>query len=293
MDVGMPVQQFAMCLNHRNHAGHQILAPEQACGFRLEARPGTGRKFAQQLAIKARVHAQTLRDGQDDLSMGDRRADVFGNVLRGQQRPLLVAGGTGEGDVLDQLDLGSARYLGEAFVCQLDDDPFLELVLSGSGGLDVIETRGLGPDTEYFQRRRSYQRLNVFPWAYEDSYFIERGTREGVVNETDNIVLAKQNSGYVAEGRFVTAPLSPPPGCEFRTFQFDVDTPRGTNICVNVLDAESNVIEKSVRAGSDLRLASVARLDFRFSTTDPKTTPKLHDYSLEFRRSSEAASTAR
>ena len=51
----LPVQQFAMCLNRRNHAGHQILAPQQACGFRLEARPGTGRKFAQQLAIKARL----------------------------------------------------------------------------------------------------------------------------------------------------------------------------------------------------------------------------------------------
>jgi len=40
------------------------------------------------------VNAQTLGDGQHDLPMGDRRADFLGNVQRGQQRPLLVAGGT-------------------------------------------------------------------------------------------------------------------------------------------------------------------------------------------------------
>ena len=88
------MQKFAMSLNHRNHAGHHVLAPQQPPSFRLETRPSTGREFPQQLAIEASVNAQTLRDGQDDLSMGDRRADVFGNVQRGQQRAFLVARGT-------------------------------------------------------------------------------------------------------------------------------------------------------------------------------------------------------
>jgi len=54
MDVWMPVQEFAMSLNRRNHARYHILAPEQALCFRLEtptiaARqcPGARRKFAQ------------------------------------------------------------------------------------------------------------------------------------------------------------------------------------------------------------------------------------------------------
>ena len=95
MDVWMPVQAFAMGLNRRDHAGHDILTSEQAPGFRLEARPGTAREFTQQLAIEARVNSQTLGDGQDDLSMCDGTADFFGNVQRGQQRPLLVARGAG------------------------------------------------------------------------------------------------------------------------------------------------------------------------------------------------------
>ena len=47
VDVGMPVQQFAMCLNRRDHDGHYILPPEQSPSFRLEARPGKRREFPQ------------------------------------------------------------------------------------------------------------------------------------------------------------------------------------------------------------------------------------------------------
>ena len=49
-----------MRLNRRDHAGHDILAPEQANRFRLEARPGTGSELAEQLAVEADVQSQTL-----------------------------------------------------------------------------------------------------------------------------------------------------------------------------------------------------------------------------------------
>ena len=39
------------------------------------------------------------------------------------------------------------------------------------------------------------------PWAYEDSYFIYRGTKDGVQNQTDNLVLAKRNGSYLKIGR--------------------------------------------------------------------------------------------
>jgi len=72
--------------------------------FRLEACPGTGREFTQQVTVEAGVNSQTLGDGQDDLPMCDGRTDFLANVDRGQQRPLLMAGRArasllaGEGD---------------------------------------------------------------------------------------------------------------------------------------------------------------------------------------------------
>ena len=84
-----------------------------------------------------------------------------------------------------------SSVINECFVCNKDHDPLLELVVSGYGGLDVIETRGLGANTEHFQCRRSYQRLNVRPWVCEDSYFIKSGLKKDVVNLRDKLVLAK------------------------------------------------------------------------------------------------------
>ena len=115
MDVRMPVQEFAVSLNRRNHAGHHILAAEQPLRFRLQTRPGTGREFTQKLAIESRVNSQTPGDGQHDLSVGDRRADLFGYVQRGQQRPLLLVRGAravllaGEGDEHLMLTVGAAN----------------------------------------------------------------------------------------------------------------------------------------------------------------------------------------
>ena len=82
----------------------------------------------------------------------------------------------------------------------------------------MIETKGLGPDTEHFQRRRDYQRLNVVPWAYADSYFIYRGKKQGVRNLTDNLVLAKADGRYAASGKFTTEQLTLPPDCFFKQY---------------------------------------------------------------------------
>jgi hypothetical protein len=89
----MPVKEFAMSLDRRNHAGCHIPATEQPPSFRLQARPRTGREFAQQLPIETGVQPQPLGDGQDDLSMRDWKTDFFGNMAGGQQGPLLMAGG--------------------------------------------------------------------------------------------------------------------------------------------------------------------------------------------------------
>ena len=96
-------------------------ATEQANHLGLEARPRTSRELAQQLAVEPGVQSQTPGDGQDDLPMGDGKTDFFGNVHRGQQGPLLVAGWArttllaGEGDKHLVLAVGAANS-GKAFL---------------------------------------------------------------------------------------------------------------------------------------------------------------------------------
>jgi outer membrane protein assembly factor BamB len=221
---------------------------------------------------------------------GDRQLEILAmthgqySPTPGQKPNARLTALDARGNVLDELDLGESRYWGHAFVCNLDDDPYLELVVSGYGGLDVIETRGFGSNTEHFQRRRNYQRLNVRPWAYEDSFFIERGQKQRVVNLTDNLVLAKGDGGFVRDGRFVTDLLTLPPDCEFRQVRFSAETPAATQLGVNVLAADERLLRKAVSSGTDLRIGEPVRLSFGLSTTDPTRTPKLDSYSLEFDR---------
>jgi outer membrane protein assembly factor BamB len=221
---------------------------------------------------------------------GDRQLEILAmthgqySPTPGQKPNARLTALDARGNVLDELDLGESRYWGHAFVCNLDDDPFLELVVSGYGGLDVIETRGFGSNTEHFQRRRNYQRLNVRPWAYEDSFFIERGQKQRVANLTDNLVLSKGDGGYVRDGRFVTELLTLPPDCEFRRLRFSAETPAATQLGVNVLAADGRLLRESVSSDTDLRIGEPIRLSFGLSTTDPTRTPKLDSYSLEFDR---------
>jgi hypothetical protein len=94
VDVRMPMQEFSVSLDGGDHAGHDIVPTQQASDFRLDAGPRAVSEFAQQLPIEACVDSQTLGNRQDDLPVGDRSADFLGHVQRGQQRPLLVTGGT-------------------------------------------------------------------------------------------------------------------------------------------------------------------------------------------------------
>lgn len=189
-----------------------------------------------------------------------------------------------KGEILDTFDLGESRFWGHAFVCNIDADPWLELVISGYGGLDVIETRGWGPATEHFQRRRSYQRLNVIPWAYEDSFFIYRGHKENVTNRTDNLVLAKKGEDHLSAGTFTTELLTLPPECAFQQLRFEATIPKGTGMAVDILDAKNAVIQADVKSGHKLNIVRPVKLRFHLSTSRPNHTPLLDAYSLTFDR---------
>ncbi|MDE0736139.1 MAG: hypothetical protein OSB47_09970 [Pirellulaceae bacterium] len=188
------------------------------------------------------------------------------------------------GKVLDQLNVGSDRYWGEAFYANIDSDPQMELVVSGSGGMDVIETRGLGPRSEHYQRRRNYQRLNHVPWAYEDSYFIHRGRRTAVENRTDNLVLKRSGGNYPATGRFLTEVLEPPASCRFVELNYGAITPAGTSLTINVLDPQQRPLLKDVSTGSRLNIREPVHIEFVFHSTRPDRTPLLDHYQLRFDR---------
>ena len=160
----------------------------------------------------------------------------------------------------------------------------MELVVSGSGGMDVIETRGLGPQTEHYQRRRNYQRLNHVPWAYEDSYFIQRGTRMRVENRTDNLVLKKDQGKYQATGRFLTELLVPPTGCQFAELDYAATTPAGTRLEVNLLDSKGRVLQRQVQDSSTLKISQPIQIEFVFQTDHSDRTPLLDHYRLRFDR---------
>jgi hypothetical protein len=188
------------------------------------------------------------------------------------------------GEVLDRFDVGGPRYWGEAFVANVDDDPQMELVVSGGGGVDVIETRGYGPNTEHFERRRDYQRLNVVPWAYEDSYFIRRGKKTGVENRTDNLVLARSNDRYGPSGTFLTELLAPPPGCFFDRIGFEAQTPPGAEVRLRILDQAGHALWEDARSGQRLHIERPVRLEFSLSSRSGAATPLLDSYRLTFDR---------
>ena len=131
--------------------------------------------------------------------------------------------------------------------------------------MDVIETRGYGPATEHYQRRRNYQRRNHVPWAYADSYFLYRGERQGVRHLTDNLVITSKSS-RPRRGRFVAELLTLPPNGYFDRLDFKVRTPEGTNVEVNLLDSKGQYpCQKSVhRCGVARQPISAYRVPLDF-----------------------------
>ncbi len=217
------------------------------------------------------------------LAMTNGRYLGAGKAPRPEDNGVLYAL-SADGKVLDRFDLGQARYWGHAFYCNVDDDATMELVVSGCGGLDVIKTNGLGPDTEHFQRRRSYRRMNAVPWVYEDDYFIYRGRKDGVTHRADGLVLCKDGDGYRGSGRFVTAVLVLPPGCAFDRLRWRADTPAGTGLRVSVADKDGTSLLADAKNGQELGIDTSVRIEFVLSTTNRLATPRLDSYSLSFRR---------
>ena len=187
------------------------------------------------------------------------------------------------GNVLDRIDVGSHRHWGSVVYANMDDDPQMEIAVTGGGGMDVIETSGFGPNTEIFMDRRSYQRNDVLRWSYEDSYFMHRGEKQGVNNQTDDLVLEETRPGsYWTSGSFITEPLTLPTNeFIFDAIVFESDTPPGTSLKVNILDASGAVLLGDVTSGQSLVIGQTVKLQFLLAG-NRSATPSLDSYRLSF-----------
>ena len=104
MDVGVKMDQFAKGLDAGDHAGHDVVPLEHLAVDLDHAFPGGAGQFAEQTAVVTAVDPQPFGDREDELPVGDGRADRVGDGVGRQERALLVATGTqaalaaGEGD---------------------------------------------------------------------------------------------------------------------------------------------------------------------------------------------------
>ena len=117
MDMRIPMEQLSKRLDGPNHAGNHIHSPQHALNFGLDAHPGAGGKFAQQLAIKTCVNSQTLGDGKNHLSVRNGKTNIFGDVDASQQRAFLVT-----------------RWAGASLLARIGDEHFMFTVRATNSG---------------------------------------------------------------------------------------------------------------------------------------------------------------
>jgi len=88
------VQQLSVSLDGRDHAGHDVVATQEASDFRLDAGPGAVSELSQQAPVKAGMQSQPFGNRQHDLPVRNWRGDFVRHVQRGQQSAFLMARGT-------------------------------------------------------------------------------------------------------------------------------------------------------------------------------------------------------
>ena len=113
VEVGMEVDERAEGLDGQDAAGVGVLSEQRAVDFG-NCFPGQGRQAVEQAAMEAEEDAQTLGNGPDELAMGNRQADILGDVQAEEEGAFLGATGAdaallaGEGDEELMVAVGAA-----------------------------------------------------------------------------------------------------------------------------------------------------------------------------------------
>jgi len=90
MDVGVEIDPVAECLNGGNNSGHQ-LAPGCYLEITGQGPEGAAAELPLQPAIVLKEDAQHLRDGEDDLAVGDIQEKLLLHPLAPLLKPLRMA----------------------------------------------------------------------------------------------------------------------------------------------------------------------------------------------------------
>jgi hypothetical protein len=87
-----------------------------------------------------------------------------------------------------------------------------------------------------------------------------------------------------AIGTTTTPVISPAYFCRWNTITYNTETPSGSSVTVDILDAAGNVLMSSVSSGADISsiTASSIRLRATLTTTNPSNLPSLLDWTVSF-----------
>jgi len=113
MQVGMKVDQCAEGLDGQDAAGEDVLAEQRAVDFGNRF-PGERWQSIEQAAMETEEKAQAFGNRPDELSMGNRQADILGDVEAEEESALLGATGAdaallaGKGDEELVMAVGAA-----------------------------------------------------------------------------------------------------------------------------------------------------------------------------------------
>ena len=85
-------------------------------------------------------------------------------------------------------------------------------------------------------------------------------------------------------GTTTTPVISPAYFCRWNTITYNTESPSGSSVTVDILDAAGNVLMSSVSSGADISsiTASSIRLRATLTTTNPSNLPSLLDWTVSF-----------
>ena len=85
-------------------------------------------------------------------------------------------------------------------------------------------------------------------------------------------------------GTTTTPVISPTYLCRWNTITYNTETPSGSSVTIDILDAGGSVLMSNVSSGADISsiTASRIRLRARLTTTNPSSVPSLLDWTLSF-----------
>lgn len=93
MEVGVEVDPVAKCLDGRDDSGHKF-TPGDSFEITGQGAKGQAAEFTQELAVILEENPEHLRDGEDDLTVGDIEEKLLPHPLAPLLKALGMAGGT-------------------------------------------------------------------------------------------------------------------------------------------------------------------------------------------------------